>query len=1488
MFGLLPAAMGQGQSANAGLPKNWAEKVTFRSIGPANMGGRITALTFYEKEPSTWWAATASGGLLKTVNNGVNFEHQFDKEATVSIGDVQVAQSDPNIVWVGTGESNPRNSVSWGDGVYKSFDGGKTWKNMGLNKTYQIGRIAVHPENPDIVYVGALGRLWGANEDRGLFKTVDGGNTWEKILFVDDLTGVIDVRLNPKNFDELIVATYERSRDGFDGNDPFKKYGAGSGIYRSTDAGKTFEKSTEGLPTCKLGRIGLDYYRKNPAFVYAIIESEQIAKEPETSAFAGLRAEDAEIGARLVDVTKDGPSDKAGLKIGDIVLNLGGHDVMTNQQLLAAVRRNKADDKVKVKYSRDKVLAEVEMTLTKKPPTRGQQNPFSGTLGGQAENLQDQQGDKGFENGGVYMSKNGGKSWERINSLNPRPMYYSQVRVDPINRNNLYVLGTSLYRSKDGGKIFTADGGSDGIHVDHHAMWIDPRDPKHMVLGNDGGIYVTWDRMDHWDHLSHVAIGQFYHVGVDTRRDYNVYGGLQDNGSWGGPSRSGRGSGPVNTDWFSVGGGDGFVTLVDPNDPDQIYFESQNGGNGRINLRTGERGFIRPRPPRGTTYRFDWKTPFILSPHNSKIFYSAGNHVFRSIKKGDEIKAISPEISNSSSGAGSAIAESPLQEGLIYVGTNDGAVWVTKDGGQKWEEIYFKKMELGRTSVSTQESETAGGAPTAEPAGRPAGEQPEGQPGGQQPAASNKPVLKKLNDQDAITGVWVAKPTGEAAGGDAGEFTIYLQWKEDGSMSGATHMRNRTTPIRLGKFAAESGDCSWETETPRIITTFSAKLVDGALVGSYQPGSDSKVEFKAEKQPDPNSSNSPPGLYSLASESPNVPRILNDKISGLWKGVAEDENLPGGRLEFEIELKADEKNEITGKVTSAMGVLKVFEGKFDPETKKLNFTGESEDITVEFNAVVEGAKITGELEARGTDSRISFSAEKQTATESPPETEKPATDAAPKMDEPVVAGTTSAETKQEPEKAADPETKKEEMAPATTAYDPVSGSWQGTFQAEQIPRGGSEFSLELKLGEEGKVTGSMNSQRGDTEISDGKFDAEKKSVEFVVDNGRFGMNFKGTVSGDKMTGDVDMGGGQFQMQFEANRTSKGPEVPAGSTTAAEKQTPKKLEELVPGPRWVSAIEASRFKAGRVYLTLDGHRSDDDEPYAFISEDFGATWASIRGNLPATAGSTRVIREDLRNENLLYLGSEFGAWVSIDRGINWTRLGGLPTVAVHDFAQHPTAGEIVAATHGRSLWVADVTFLRQISAETMASKAKLYRSNEVIRWRSEARHGDSGTRRFVGGNPGNSASIGYSISSNVQSVELTISDAMGAVIRRFEDVSMEPGLHIVEWDFRPTPTAAQRRGGAIGGRGGGGQAGGGRGGGGGGRRGGGLGGGSVIGTYLVTLRVDGEAQHQLLKVSADPDLPADATPQAMEEMQFEQDANSDEFDVEEFWRTLLDF
>ncbi|MEM6366184.1 MAG: PDZ domain-containing protein, partial [Planctomycetota bacterium] len=413
------------------LPQSIADQTRWRSIGPANMGGRITAVTVYEQDPSLWWAATASGGLLKTTNNGRTLEHQFDDQATVSIGDVQVAQSNPEIVWVGTGESNPRNSVSWGDGVYKSTDGGETWKNMGLKRSFQIGAMAIHPENPDVVWVGALGRLWGPNAQRGLFKTTDGGENWKRVLYVDDKTGVIDVQLDPKNPDTMLVATYERKRDGFDGNDPVQRFGEGSGIYRSTDGGETFEEVTEGLPSCKMGRIGLDYFEADPNIVVAVIESEKIAKRPENAPYLGIRGENADVGARLTNVTKDGPSDKGGLKDGDIVVAVEDNIIMSYNDFLGEVRKHLAGDTIKVVVSRDREQVEVEVELGERPKTRGgsTRTEFTGTLGGQAANLQGQQGPDEHEYGGVYLSEDGGVSWKRINSLNPRPMYYSNIQI---------------------------------------------------------------------------------------------------------------------------------------------------------------------------------------------------------------------------------------------------------------------------------------------------------------------------------------------------------------------------------------------------------------------------------------------------------------------------------------------------------------------------------------------------------------------------------------------------------------------------------------------------------------------------------------------------------------------------------------------------------------------------------------------------------------------------------------------------------------------------------------------------------------------------------------------------------------------------------------------------------------------------------------------------------------------------------------------------
>ncbi len=767
------------------LPADWTKALSWRCIGPAAMGGRITSLAVFEADPSTYWVATASGGLLKTVNNGVTFEHQFDHEASVSIGSVCVAPSDRNIVWVGTGENNPRNSVSCGDGVYKSVDGGQHWQNMGLKDTFQIGRVLIHPTNPNIVYVGALGRLYGPSKDRGLYKTSDGGKTWQQVLFVDDKTGVIDLVMKPGDPETLIAATWERRRDsfdshpgdevpiedGYDGYDPIKKWGPGGRLYKTKDGGKTWDRLSKGLPTSNLGRIGLDFYRKEPNTVYALIDCEKIGMgdppvwlgigvqdavdsgvkvtgvEPRSPAskaelkmgdvitaldrkpikdraaltdellghrsgekimvtvkrdketkelavtlesaprpYLGFQGEAGEGGLRVVSVLADAPAARAGLKPEDVVTAIDKKEVKESQQVAELLRGKRAGDKITLSVRRAKEKLDLVLTLADRPVGRLHSFMYSG----QRENVQRQQGPDGWQYGGLYKSTDGGDTWTRVNSVDPRPMYFSQVRVDPSDEKYLYVLGVALYRSADGGKTFTPNGNR-GVHPDQHALWIDPKDGRHMIVGCDGGFYATYDRMEHWDFLNQMAIGQFYHVALDNRRPYHVYGGLQDNGSWGGPSRSLHASGLINEDWIEVGGGDGFVCGVDPTDPDQVYFESQDGNVRRRNLRTGESGGIRPAAPEGKpAYRFNWNTPFILSHHNPSIIYTGGNYVFRSYKKGADPRAISPEIARTKRGSATALAESPRNPDVLWAGTDDGSLWVTRDGGREWKNVAGK------------------------------------------------------------------------------------------------------------------------------------------------------------------------------------------------------------------------------------------------------------------------------------------------------------------------------------------------------------------------------------------------------------------------------------------------------------------------------------------------------------------------------------------------------------------------------------------------------------------------------------------------------------------------------------------------------------------------------------------------------------------------------------------------------------------------------
>jgi photosystem II stability/assembly factor-like uncharacterized protein len=581
-----------------------------RAIGPAVMGGRTVDFAVYEEHPAIFYVASASGGLLKTVNGGTTWENVFDRQSTVSIGDVAINPTDPNVVWVGTGEANNRQSSSWGDGIYKSTDGGKSWKHMGLRDTHHIGRIVVNPFDTDIVYVAALGHLWGPNRERGVFMTTDGGITWQHVLAINENTGAVDIAMDPSNPKTLYAATYQRRRSswGFNGGGPH------GGIYKSTDGGRNWRLLVQGLPAGDKGRIGLDIYRKDPNIVYAIIEN---------------------------------------------------------------------------------------------------------------------------RDGGIFRSEDKGETWTKTNSLNPRPMYYSQIRIDPSNAQRIYVHGTQLHVSDDGGKTFRDDGAK-GVHLDNHAFWINPRNSRHVMTGNDGGIWVSRDKSDTWEHLNNYATGQFYAVSVDMQQPYWIFGGMQDNASWSGPSAVRDRVGILNHRWIQMLACDGMYTVADPADPNTVFTNCQNGRIVRYDRNTGERKAVMPEAASGEPpLRWNWTSPIVFSPHDPKRMYTGANRVFVSTDRGHSWSPISPDLTTATNrdqlelmgvvgteitlsrndGMGSfgnitALAESPKQAGLLYAGTDDGNVQVTRDNGRTWTNVtsrivgVAKMIYVSRLTPSASEEGT--------------------------------------------------------------------------------------------------------------------------------------------------------------------------------------------------------------------------------------------------------------------------------------------------------------------------------------------------------------------------------------------------------------------------------------------------------------------------------------------------------------------------------------------------------------------------------------------------------------------------------------------------------------------------------------------------------------------------------------------------------------------------------------------------------------
>ncbi len=669
----------------------------WRSIGPASMGGRIDDFAVVEGNPSTFYIGFATGGIFKTVNNGTTFTPIFDTYPTSSIGDIAVAPSDPNIIYVGTGEPNNRQSSSFGDGIYKSTDAGKTFTNVGLKETQSIARIVVHPSNPNIAYVAVIGHLFGPNKERGLYKTIDGGKTWTNTKFIDEDTGFTDVVMDPKNPELLFAASYQRRRTphGFNGGGP------GSGLWKTADGGKTWTKLTgNGLPEGIIGRIGLDICRTKPNVIVAQFE---------VGASGGTGA----------GVTADGKPQAPGQGRGGGAPGGEGEAAVAGAGGRAGAAGGRAG----------------AGAAGARGAGGGRQAGAPGAPPAQADPKRT----------GVWRSDDGGKTWKVVSNSTDRPVYYSQVRIDPNNDQVIFMGGAPAFKSIDGGKTFKQI--QNLAHSDHHAIWIDPKNSSHVMYGNDGGLDVSYDGGDTWDFVATMAVGQFYAISADMRKPYVVCGGLQDNGSWCGPSAKRANVGILNSDWFRVGGGDGFYTQQDPTDWATVYSESQDGNVSRLDLRAGRTVSIRPRaagaggrggaspeaiaqmsaqlgiappanasnivpdPPAGEVFRFFWNTPTVLSPNNPRMVWLGGNRLFKSVNRGDTytmtsdltrnlsrfdrpimgVKGDAPMASKHDGVATTSVittvAESPVMPGIVWVGSNDGNLQVSRDGGLSWKNV---------------------------------------------------------------------------------------------------------------------------------------------------------------------------------------------------------------------------------------------------------------------------------------------------------------------------------------------------------------------------------------------------------------------------------------------------------------------------------------------------------------------------------------------------------------------------------------------------------------------------------------------------------------------------------------------------------------------------------------------------------------------------------------------------------------------------------
>jgi photosystem II stability/assembly factor-like uncharacterized protein len=591
------AQNGQAQTKSA--IETALSALEWRSIGPANMGGRVADVEGVPGDPNVVYVATASGGLWKTTNGGTTWKPIFERQGTISIGDIALAPGNPSVIWVGTGESNVRNSVSFGDGVYKSTDGGTTWQHMGLKESEHVSAIVINPNNPDIVYVGALGHAFGPNDERGVFMTTDGGKTWAKTLFIDNQHGASDLEIDPSNPNILYAGMWSFDRKPWTHHSGSDK----GGLYKSIDGGRTWKKLTNGLPKL-IGRIGVRVAPSNTNVVYAMVE----AKE-----------------------------------------------------------------------------------------------------------------------GMLYRSDDQGETFKMVSKneqIVSRGFYYTRVRVHPTDENRVYGVASTLFTSLDGGKTFRSITGR--THIDYHAFWQDPKNPKRIWNGQDGGVAVSYDGGETWEAVYNMPIGQFYQIHADNRLPfYNIMGGLQDNGSWTGPSRTREPAGIMNDDWRMVSFGDGFYMINNPDQPDEYLSESQGGNILLTDFRNREQQAVNPwgrgsggGPAEGQKYRFNWNSPIVFSPHDKLTIYFTGNVVFKSPDFGRTWEQISPDLTTNDPAklkdAGGpvaventgaeyhatiiSIAESPMAKGQIWVGTDDGNLQMTTDGGKNWQNLTRNVSGLGANS----------------------------------------------------------------------------------------------------------------------------------------------------------------------------------------------------------------------------------------------------------------------------------------------------------------------------------------------------------------------------------------------------------------------------------------------------------------------------------------------------------------------------------------------------------------------------------------------------------------------------------------------------------------------------------------------------------------------------------------------------------------------------------------------------------------------